>query len=135
MHGIPDCEGENLADIIIKIGQKISVDITSQDIDIVHRLRKKTPTTKPIIARFNLKTTKISEIIESVQHEVEARIYINENLTQRRQKLLAKARKMRKAEYLVRVWTVDGKVFVRKTEESRPVRISEDGDLENLATQ
>ena len=148
VHGIPECEGENLADIIIKIGQKISVDITSQDIDIVHRLRKKTPTAKPIIvrftsyrkkresyqSRFNLKTTKISEIIESVQHEVEARIYINENLTPRRQELLAKARKMRKAKKLVRVWTVDGKLFVRKTEESRPVRISEDWDLENLAT-
>ena len=111
VHGIPECEGENLADIIIKIGQKISVDITSQDIDIVHRLRKKIPTAKPIIvrftsyrkkrefyqSRFNLKTTKISEIIESVQHEVEARICINENLTPRRQELLAKARKMRKA--------------------------------------
>ena len=126
MHGIPECEGENLADIIIKIGQKISVDKTSQD-DIVHRLRKKTPTTKPIIlrftsyrkkrefyqARFNLKTTKISEIIESVQHEVEARIHINESLTQGRQGLLAKARKMRKAKNLVRVWTVDEKVSVR----------------------
>ena len=139
VHGIPECEGENLADIIIKIGQKISVDIISQDIDIVHRLRKTAPTTKPIIvrftsyrkkrefyqARFNLKTAKISEIIESVQHEVEARIYINENLTRRRQELLAKARKMRKAKNLVRVWTVDGKVFVRKTEESRPVRITD----------
>ena len=82
-----------------------------------------------------MKTTKISEITESVQQEVEARIYINENLTQRRQELLAKARKMRKAKYFVRVWTVDGKVFVRKTEESRPVRISEDWDLENLATR
>ena len=46
VHGIPECEGENLADIIIKIGQKISVNIITQDIDIVHRLRKKTPTTK-----------------------------------------------------------------------------------------
>jgi len=46
VHGTPECEGENLADIIIKIGQKISVNITTQDIDIVHRLRKKTPTTK-----------------------------------------------------------------------------------------
>ena len=148
VHGIPECEGENLADIIIKIGQKISVDITSEDIDIVHRLRKKTPTTKPIIVRFNsyrmkrefyqarfdLKTTKISEIIESVRHEVEAGIYINDNLAQRRQERLVKARKMRKAKNLVRVWTVDGKVFVRKTEEPRPVRISEDWDLENLAT-
>ena len=148
MHGIPECEGENLGDIIVKIGQKISVHITPEDIDIVHRLRKKTPTTKPIIVRFNsyrmkrefyqarfdLKTTKISEIIESVRHEVEAGIYINDNLAQRRQELLVKARKMRKAKNLVRVWTVDGKVFFRKTEESRPVRISEDWDLENLAT-
>ena len=52
VHSIPECKSENLAVIIIKIGQKISVDITSQDIDIVHRLRKKTPTTKPIIVRF-----------------------------------------------------------------------------------
>jgi len=50
------------------------------------------------------------------------------------QELLAKARKMRKAQKLVQVWTADGKLFVRKTEESRPVRISEDWDLENLAT-
>ena len=69
-----------------------------------------------------------------MQHEVDAGIYINENLTPRRQELLAKARKMRKAKKLVRVWTEDGKLFVRKTEESRPVRISEDWDLENLAT-
>ena len=81
-----------------------------------------------------MKTTKISEVTESIQHDVEARIYINENLTQRRQELLAKARKMRKAKKLVRVCTADGKLFVRKTEESRPVRISEDWDLENLAT-
>ena len=81
VHGIPECEGENLADIIIKIGQKISVEIIFQGIDIVHRLRNKTSTTKSIImrftsykekrkffqARFNLKTTKISEIIQSVQ--------------------------------------------------------------------
>ena len=149
MHGIPECEGEKLAEIIIKIGQKISVEITYQDIDIVHRLYRKTPTIKPIIVRFtsyrkkrefyqarvNLKTTKITEIIESaVQHDAEARIYINENLTQRRQELLAKARKTRKAKKLIRVWTVEGKLFVSKTEESRPVRISEDWDLENLAT-
>ena len=30
MHGIPECEGEILANINIKIGQKISVDITYQ---------------------------------------------------------------------------------------------------------
>ena len=75
--------------------------MTFQEIDIVHRLYKKSPTTKPIIVRFTsykrnqnssklgltLKTTKITEIIESVQHDVEARIYIDENLTERIQQL------------------------------------------------
>jgi len=98
VYDIPECEGENLADIFIKIGQKISVNISFHDIEIVHRLHKKTPTITPMIvrftsyrkkrefyqARFNLKTTKISEIIEPVQHDVEARIYINENLTQKK---------------------------------------------------
>ena len=48
-HGILECEDENLAEIIIKRGQKISFDIIYQDIDIVHQLYRKTSTTKPII--------------------------------------------------------------------------------------
>ena len=63
VHGIPECEGENLADIIIKIGQKISFDITSQDIDIVHR--KKTPTTKPIVVRFTSYVLEETRILPS----------------------------------------------------------------------
>jgi len=34
VYDIPECEGENLADIFIKIGQKISVDLSFNDIDI-----------------------------------------------------------------------------------------------------
>ena len=145
IHGIPEREGENLQDIVIKTGQKMSVDVTIQDIDIVHRLYRKFPAIKTIIvrftsykkkrefyqSRFNLKETNIAEIIRG---DVEARIFINENLTQYTQELLAKARKKKKANKLYRVWTVDGKIFVRKTEESRPVRISEVWELDELAT-
>ena len=52
VHGIPECEGENLREIITKVGQKISVDISDDDIDIVHRLYRKPPAKKPIIVRF-----------------------------------------------------------------------------------
>ncbi|XP_078356598.1 uncharacterized protein LOC144641468 [Oculina patagonica] len=148
VHGIPEHEGENLSDIIIQIGQKISVDITHQDIDIVHRLYRKPPAVRPIIVRFSsykkkrefyqgrfhLKDINTSDIIESAQHSIDARIFINENLTQWRQELLAKARKMKKAKKISRVWTVDGKIFARKTEESRPVKISELWELEELET-
>ena len=38
VHGIPECEDENLSDIIIncKVDQRASVDIARQDINIIH---------------------------------------------------------------------------------------------------
>ena len=148
IHGIPEYEGENLQDIVIKTGQRMSVDVITEDIDIVHRLYRKSPAIKPIIvrfttykkrrefykSRFNLKEANTTEIIGSTQGDKEGRIFINENLTQYRQEILAKARKMKRANKIYRVWTVDGIFFVRKTEESRPRRINEAWDLEELAT-
>ena len=126
----------------------MSVNVTTEDIDIVHRLYRKSPAIKPIIVRFttykkrskfykgrfNLKEANTTEIIGSTQGDTEGRIFINKNLTQYRQEILAKARKMKRAYKINRVWTVDGKIFVRKTEESRPLRISEAWELEELAT-
>ena len=66
--------------------------------------------------------------------ESEARIFINENLTQRRQELLAMARNMKRAQKLNWVWTVDGNIFARKKEDSRPVRINEPLDLDTLTS-
>ena len=84
--------------------------------------------------RFYLKETNITEIIGIAQGYANGRIFVNENLTQYRQEVLAKARKMKKANKIFRVWTVDGKIFVRKTEDSRPVRISEIWELDEPAT-
>ena len=84
--------------------------------------------------RFNLKDTNLSGIFGSVLSDSEARIFINENLTQKRQELLAMARNMKRAQKLNRVWTVDGKIFARKTEDSRPVRINERLDLDTLTS-
>ena len=81
-----------------------------------------------------MKETNITEIIGIAQGYVDGRIFVNENLTQYRQEVLAKARKMKKANKIFQVWTVDGKNFVRKTEESRPVRISKIWESDKPAT-
>ena len=46
VHGIPECEGENLADIIIKIGQKISVDypVSRVSFDLPRQIGKRKET-------------------------------------------------------------------------------------------
>ena len=149
IHGVPEYEGENLQDIVMKIGLKMSVDVTTQDIDIVHQLFRKSQAIKPIIVRFtlykkrrefykgrfHLKETNLTEITGIAQGYADGRIFVNKNLTQYRQEVLAKARKMKKANKIFRVWTVDGKIFVRKTEDSRPVRISEIWELDEPATR
>ena len=148
IHGVPEYEGENLQDIVMKIGLKMSVDVTTQDIDIVHRLFRKSQAIKPIIVRFtldkkrrefykgrfHLKETNITEITGIAQGYADGRIFVNKNFTQYRQEVLAKGRKMKKANKIFRVWTVDGKIFVQKTEDSRPVRISEIWELDEPAT-
>ena len=148
IHSVLEHEGENLQDIVMKIGLKMSVDVTTQDIDIVHRLFRKSQAIKPIIVRFtlykkrrefykgrfHLKETNITEITGIAQGYADGRIFVNKNLTQYRQEVLAKGRKMKKANKIFRVWTVDGKIFVQKTEDSRPVRISEIWELDEPAT-
>ena len=81
-----------------------------------------------------MKETNLTEITGIAQGYADGRIFVNKNLTQYRQEVLAKARKMKKANKIFRVWTVDGKIFVRKTEDSRPVRISEIWELDEPAT-
>ena len=125
VHGIPECEGENLTEIITKVGQNISVYMSDNDIDVVHSpgLYRKPPAKKPVIVRFtsykekryfykgkfNLKDTNLSGILGSTLSDSQTRIFINENLTHRRQELLAMVRNMKRAQKLNRVWTVDGK--------------------------
>ena len=46
-----------------KVGQKISVDISDGDINIVHRLYKKRPAKEPIVMKFNSYTKKLKRIL------------------------------------------------------------------------
>ena len=90
IHSVLEHEGENLQDIVMKIGLKMSVDVTTQDIDIVHRLFRKSQVIKPIIVRFPsykkrrefykgrfyLKETNITEIIGIAQGYANGRIFV-----------------------------------------------------------
>ena len=59
-------------------------------------------------------------------------IYINENLTSFRRELLKEANKKRKNNTISSAWTIDGNVFVKISPASRPIRIYDRDDLEDL---
>ena len=61
-----------------------------------------------------------------------ARIFLNENLTSYRRKIVIHANEMRRDGLLLSVWTLDGKIFVKTSPNGSPIRINELEDLEAI---
>ena len=54
IHGIPECEEEDNIENVIKLGKRLEVNLSSGEIDIVHRMKTKSKDKpRPIIARFS----------------------------------------------------------------------------------
>ena len=141
VHGVPERSDENLEELITSIADKLGASVTAEDLDIVHRMYAKPPRVKPIIirfksygkksefyqARFQLRNTDLSAIIPGQNGNTS--IFINENLTTRRRELFGKVWKLKKDKNFHRVWTVDGKIFLRKTAGGRSFKINNEDDL------
>lgn len=60
------------------------------------------------------------------------KIFINEALTTKRAKLYAKLRRCRRDRLIQSCWTYEGNIFVKKTEQSRKIRIQSDSDITEI---
>ena len=143
IHGISESSEENLPEKIIKLGKVLNVHIANNDIDICHRVatRRSSGDPRPIIVRFrsyrgkselykarkHLKSVSLSNYF----HNTEA-VYINENLTNYRRDLFAKVRKFEKNNNWYSAWTMDGKIFIKKSQSDQVKRIYEAEDLKNI---
>ena len=140
IHGIPETHEENIPEKIIKLGKILNVHISNNDIDICHRMatRRTNGDPRPIIVHFKSYRAKnelyrARKLLKSVSlnnyfHNTKA-VYINENLTSYRHDLFAKVRKFRKDNQRHSAWTIDGKIFVRKSQSDQVKRIYEVEDL------
>lgn len=133
--------------LCVRLFQNLGVEVTLQDIDIAHRVpvRNATSASKPIICKFVRRVVK--EQIMRVRKDVckvsatdiglqmdksleEARIL--DHLTPQVQKLLADAKKYQQQIGFRYCWVKNFIVFLRKTEDSRPISIKTRSDLERL---
>ena len=139
--GIPEVRGEYLEDIVIKLARSIDADVGPDDIDIVHRFKKGKRQPNPIIIRFNnyyskremyYGRRKLRKV--NVRHiSGAANIYINENLTFQRAALFKKARDKKRSHQGWRVWTTDGKIYVKPDSSlDYIIRINSVEDLDKL---
>ena len=139
--GIPEVHGEDLEEIVIKLARSIDADVGPDDIDTVHRFKKGKRQPNPIIVRFNNYYSKREMYYgcrklckANVRHISGAqKIYINENLTFQRAALFKKVRDKKRLHQGRKVWTTDGKIFVKPDScLEHIIRINSAEDLEKL---
>ena len=119
IHGVKETTGESTDNLIRNLAkEKLNVDIKPENIDRSHRIgmggksdRKGRPLHRPIIAKFTGYSPR--SLIYSARSKLKSTgIYIHENLTNDRQKLLKKV-KVRYSQPDQKVWTQDGKIKVK----------------------
>ena len=139
IHGIPQNAYSDTDTAVIKVAEALNITVEPEDIEISHKLMRG----KAIIVKFcshkvkskiykervKLKHVKISDIFPSYastgqQH----RIFVNENLTAYRRRMVGKANKRRQEGTLTSVWTLDGKMYIKTSPEGAPVRIFSEED-------
>ena len=123
MTGIPDdVEDEDLEEKVIKILDKVEVNVTNKDIEACHRVGKSRNNSKKTIIRFvnrkfakeaivnrkSLKNIDKSSIVLSNSSD----IFINENLTPTNSKLAFYCRKLKREGFVDRNFSRDGVVCI-----------------------
>ena len=63
------------------------------------------------------------------------KLYVNENLTQYRKKLLWQTKELTKKYHYAYLWTTNGKIFVKKNEKDEPKIIQSENDYEKLVAE
>ena len=148
-HGVPENSYASTEEAVLKIAAALDVQVAPNDIEISHQLRRKKGNNAIIAkfcshkvktslykARIKLKNIKASDLFPSASYAAVAgstdRLFINENLTSYRRGLVDSANKKRRDGYIISVWTMDGKVFVKTSPDGNPVRIFTEEDLDTL---
>ncbi len=128
--GIPedvDIDDENLQQKLLTIAnEKLNLQtITGDDIDQCYRFGKPNNLkARDVIVRFKSREKRnlVFKCKRNMPRE-DPPIYINEDLTQPRNKLFYDARCLRRTEKIHATWTQEGNVIVKVTDTSKPVPV------------
>uniref|UniRef100_A0A1Y1LGC7 FP protein C-terminal domain-containing protein n=1 Tax=Photinus pyralis TaxID=7054 RepID=A0A1Y1LGC7_PHOPY len=142
IHGIPYVNGEDTYVLVQQVATALSVPVSKNAIDICHRLRTQAHKPSPILCKFVNRYVK-EEIIarRKVKRNLSTSdigmtsgdtIYVNENLTSCRRKLLFRARQTQKEIGFKFLWTKNGFIYARKDEKSPITEINSTEDIERI---
>lgn len=154
IRGVPETHGENIRDIICKIGETVRINITRDDIATTRRtgMRRSDSKPRPIIVSFNSLDFKINCIKAIKEHNKKCTthskklnstdigfsgssqpIYVSDDLTQKNRYYLMKAKAVARENNVKYVWVSAGRVFMKKNDGQKPVIVNSDSCLLKFA--
>lgn len=140
--GIPVVENENLLGLLSKIGDVIEEPMTPSDIDVCHRVTGKNEGCPNIVVQFRHRAKRNAVFDKARKKRLDTShlllpghnmVFINEHLCPTLKKLLGQTVARKKEVKWKYAWTKDGKIFARKTDTSRVLRIACVSDIDKIA--
>lgn len=138
--GVPQTPEENTENIVLQISKHMKLDITHEDIEASHRIS--TRENASIIVKFNnrkvrdnfylrrisLKGRTTHDLHLAVERQA-SKVFINESLTRKNKELFSTALQYKKDNNFRYLWTRNGTIFIRKSDQYKPTRITFVEDL------
>lgn len=118
----PGPDGEDLTGVMVQLGKKIGIDLKSSDISVVHRLGRKSDKPRPVLCKFVARSHKDAFMkkrkgLKDIP-EFKTKVFINEDLTQLKAKLMAYAKSL---DNVKRVNSYNGRLFCTMTNEKTEI--------------
>lgn len=142
IQGVVQQADESIPSILSKIGDAISETISENDIERCHRVPARDNHKRGnIIIQFKsrakrdialAKAKKTNLTNKDLGFDDSETVYINEHLCPTMKKLLSLAKKQKKEHDWKFVWVRDGKVFARKHETSKVLRVQCENDIQKI---
>lgn len=127
--GISESANENTDRIVLAIAEDLNVPLTQADIDRSHRVGKPIRGGRQIIVKFatyRARQALFEERKKLTQIQKYSNVFINEDLTARRSKLLYDARQIKRTKKLMAAYSSSGKIVVIDNANKRHVIDSDD---------
>ncbi len=119
-------EGEDVQSKVINLAEKMKIRLRPTDIREVRRMGPVNENkTRDILVKFTSRRTRddLYQHRKMLTHETEP-IYVNEDLTQRRSQLFYEGRKLRNQGRIFGVWSQQGNILIKVTQNCQPRAVS-----------
>jgi hypothetical protein len=135
IHGLQQNNGEDICKVVTQLGQSLGLANSADSIDDVYRRRKGYGGRPPIVvvtlqslAARRKWTDLRKKLRETKNADKSYAVFINEALTYANRALLKKVKELAKEKEYKYVWTRDGQIFARKSDNMSSVKIVNESD-------